>query len=75
MTASTMYTSFVLRGMHSASEPWIDWGNYRMSYFLHSQGQGFDLQKDRMEGTTGMSVPRSARARLYGYGQRHRLLG
>ena len=50
------YASLVMRGMHSASEPWIDWGNYRLSYFLYGQGQGFNLQKNRVEGTTGITV-------------------
>ena len=53
---NNMYTSLVMRGMHSASEPWIDWGNYRMSYFIYGQGQGFDLHQNRVEGTTGITV-------------------
>jgi hypothetical protein len=49
-------TEFVMRGMHSASEPWIDWGNYRLSYFIYGQGQGFTLMKNRVEGTGDISV-------------------
>ncbi len=55
-SGANQYILFVFRGMHSASEPWIDWGNYRLSYFVYSQGQGFSLIQNRVEGTTGISV-------------------
>ncbi|HPD18822.1 MAG TPA: hypothetical protein PLF61_04065, partial [Candidatus Goldiibacteriota bacterium] len=47
-----------IRGMHQAAEPWIDWGNYRVSYFLNSDFHGSDwnIEQFIVEGTTGVNL-------------------
>jgi len=45
-----------IRGMHQAAEPWIDWSNYRVSYFVNSDFHGSDwnIEQYIVEGTTGV---------------------
>ncbi|HDQ26168.1 MAG TPA: DUF11 domain-containing protein, partial [bacterium] len=53
-----------IRGMHQAAEPWIDWSNYRVSYFVNSDlhgtypadPNGWAIEQFLVEGTTGIDV-------------------